>query len=510
MKRLSVREYLRVSRDIHDTGRSPDQQHGENKTSIEAQGWALHSAAPYRDADRSASRYARKEREDFKRLIGDLESGTFDADVLAIWESSRGSRRVGEWVDLVDLCRERSVRIWVTTHNRLYDPANARDRRSLLEDAVDAEYESEKTSERRRRSSSASAEQGRPHGRNLYGYRRVYDEQTRELVRVEEHPDQAPIVKEAAMRIMRHDSIYSVAREFNRRGVPPRCPRQHPLDGTGGWNPAAIKAMLRQPAYVGKRVLRGNVVADAIWGPLIDPESWEELQAILCQSDRKRPRDHTAKHLLSTIARCGVCNAPLKCWTNHYTPRKPLSDGSPAPRRGYLNYACGRLPGLAAPDEPRGFHVSISVQTLDEIVCELLFARLSSADFTSGTANQGKQAQTERRRLIDEIAAYEDYLDSVRADAAALQRFDLIIDQESRLQPLIRDCREALAEMSAIDPYVREFIDRGEPDVQWKELDLADQRRIVRAVLTPRVHRLERAKRGRRELNEQRVEPVWR
>ncbi|MBQ3358480.1 MAG: hypothetical protein IJG47_06210 [Microbacterium sp.] len=55
----------------------------------------------------------------------------------------------------------RGVRIWVTTHNRLYDPTNARDRRSLLEDAVDAEYESDKTSERRKRSAKAAAEAGR-------------------------------------------------------------------------------------------------------------------------------------------------------------------------------------------------------------------------------------------------------------------------------------------------------------------------------------------------------------
>lgn len=42
-----------------------------------------------------------------------------------IWESGRGIRRVGDWT---------------------YDPANSRDRRSLLEDAVDGEYEPAKIS----------------------------------------------------------------------------------------------------------------------------------------------------------------------------------------------------------------------------------------------------------------------------------------------------------------------------------------------------------------------------
>lgn len=35
--------------------------------------------------------------------MADLEDGSFDADVLGIWESSRGSRRTGEWIDLIEL-----------------------------------------------------------------------------------------------------------------------------------------------------------------------------------------------------------------------------------------------------------------------------------------------------------------------------------------------------------------------------------------------------------------------
>lgn len=93
-----VREYLRGSKDTQQSGRSPDQQHAENAAAIERQGWSLHPSPPYGATDRSASRYATRAREDFKRLVGDLESDDFDADILAMWESSRGSRRVGEWV----------------------------------------------------------------------------------------------------------------------------------------------------------------------------------------------------------------------------------------------------------------------------------------------------------------------------------------------------------------------------------------------------------------------------
>jgi hypothetical protein len=58
---------------------------------------------------------------------------------------------------------------------RVYDPANPRDRRSLLEDAVDAEYESAKLSARAKRAAAAGAAEGHPHGRVPYGFRRLYD-----------------------------------------------------------------------------------------------------------------------------------------------------------------------------------------------------------------------------------------------------------------------------------------------------------------------------------------------
>ena len=96
MKKLIAREYLRASKDSNPTGKSPDQQHDDNAKAFDRQGWMLHPDPPYRDTDRSASRFARTVREDFKRLITDLENDTFGANILAIWESSRGSRRVGE------------------------------------------------------------------------------------------------------------------------------------------------------------------------------------------------------------------------------------------------------------------------------------------------------------------------------------------------------------------------------------------------------------------------------
>lgn len=42
-------------------------------------------------------------------MMADLDHDTFDADILILWESSRGSLRMGEWVDLVDVCKLRET-----------------------------------------------------------------------------------------------------------------------------------------------------------------------------------------------------------------------------------------------------------------------------------------------------------------------------------------------------------------------------------------------------------------
>src|SRR5262245_36713518 len=188
-----AREYLRVSLDRSGRERSILEQHDDNQRMAAERGWTL--GGPYRDKG-SASRYAVKARGDFDTLTADLRTDRFAADVLVLWESSRGSRRVAEWVDLIELCEKSSVLIAVTTHARTYDPGNARDRRTLLEDAVDSEYESAKISTRVRRAVDRDAAAGKPHGPVPYGYRRLYDPVTRRYAGQEPEPSEAAVIRE--------------------------------------------------------------------------------------------------------------------------------------------------------------------------------------------------------------------------------------------------------------------------------------------------------------------------
>lgn len=342
-----AREYLRVSTDKSGRGASVSQQHEDNQRAAQERGWRLLS--PYSEPEAvSASRYSRKAREAFAELLEDIESGAFGADVLVLWEASRGSRRTGEWVDLIDVCAERGTQIHVTSHGRTYDPANPRDRRTLLEDAVDSEYESAKLSGRVSRALAANASAGRPHGQIPYGYRRVYDERTGALVRQEPDPSTAPNVAELFERVRAGDSLRSIQRDWAGRGIVNKSGRP--------FGAAHLRSMMDIRAYVGERV-HGQQVHEGDWEPIISRDTWHAVRMILADPTRKTSRPGRGIYEVSMIARCGICEGPMV--------GSPSADGR---RRMEPVYKC------------RNNHVSVPLARLDEYVRQVTSAYLSRPD----------------------------------------------------------------------------------------------------------------------------------
>ncbi|MFF3038888.1 recombinase family protein [Arthrobacter citreus] len=488
-----AREYLRVSRDASGVGTSPNQQHHENLGAFIREGFLAHPAPPYKDVDRSASRYATRKRDGFELLISDLISGQFDADILALWESSRGSRKVSEWTQLIELCQEKNVRIWVTTHKRLYDPNNSRDRKALYEDAVDAEYESDKSSERIRRNTMEAAQQGLPHGANLFGYRRIYDPLTRALCRVEIAPKQAAVVRDAARMLLEGMTPYAIAATFNARGTPPRGSTRKLETEPGLWTPAAVREMLTTPAYAGKRQHRGMIVGDAIWPSILEPETWARTQTALQQRKRERPHSWQPTRLMTGIASCGVCGSRLR------TSNQRSKDG----QRSYATYICRGAPGRT------GSHVSIKADDLDDVVVGHLLARLGDPAFLIELASRNDQFAEERQALFEEIARLQQYLEDVRIHAEKAGRLDLSTDQESRIQPRIEKAQTRIDVISSANPLLLQFIRSGASRIVWEQLDFVSRRIIIRSAMSPTVNRIDRSVVGVRARNHQRVTPGW-
>lgn len=292
----TAREYLRVSHDRSGRERSNTEQRDDHRRTWPDWAWG----EPYRDKT-SASRYATKAREGYPQLIEDLRTGRFGAEILVLWESSRGSRKVGEWVVLLDLLEETGVRLAIHQHNRIYDPAIPRDRRTLLEDAVDSEYESAKTSGRIQRNAHSGAVAGRPHGKVLFGYRRIYDQRTGILLGQEADPVQAPIVERMFTDYLGGTSVRAIARWLNDEAVK--------TNRGNGWNPTMVKRLLANRHYVARRTYRGEDFGSADWEPIIDPTVFERVQQRREATGWRRPR--ITSRLCSTVARCGTCDGRM-------------------------------------------------------------------------------------------------------------------------------------------------------------------------------------------------------
>jgi DNA invertase Pin-like site-specific DNA recombinase len=455
-ERLVLREYLRVSRDSSGRECSPDEQHADHERDAIAQGWDLHPN-PYRDIG-SASRYARKARDDFDRMILDLKEDRFAAGGLALWEGSRGSRRVSEWALLIDLLEERGKLVWIHTHGRMYDPSNGRDRRTLLEDAVDSEYESSKSSERQRRSHAARATQGRPVSRVSFGYRRVYEE-GRLLGRAPD-PERSPLVEELFRRFASGEALRRIEMDWKGRGV---------VNGAGNpFTSPHLRDMLRNRAYIAERVhvpgketrwwraREDAQIYPAQWEPIVDRATFFRVQARLDGAATGKVRPGAARHLLSMIAVCDTCEAPMTANKSH---------GKPVYRCHVRQCAVVSQLALDLLGERRILHYLSTPGTYRGLSQEVTDSELEKVE------SQLAEAQAELDELANRVAAGELSVTFASRIAPRL---------ESRVTELTRR-REELATPSIL----RGILDPGEDVLErWRTGAIEVKRRIAQLVLT--------------------------
>jgi len=353
--------YGRKSTD--DRGKSVSDQLTEAQEVIEEHGWT--PGRIFTDDNRSASRFARKKRENFAELLAHIESG--GCELLILWESSRGSRRLA-----------------VVSHGRTYDCRISRDWKILATDGVDAHAESNLISDRSLRGKRRGAAAGRPAGKLQFGFRRVYND-AGDFVEQVEHPEQAALVREAARRVLAGEACNSIAVDFNDRGV--MSPRGEVLmararrsrdqaenastsdaqraelvaeaerweaEAAGlRWDLTQIKRLCVMPSYAGQRQHQSQVVGKAAWKGIHDETTYTKLVARLTDPKRRTQRDSSLKYVLSGLIRCALCGSDMRVLKN----------------RGYLCYTC------------RGcMKTSIRTVKAETFVEELVLARLERED----------------------------------------------------------------------------------------------------------------------------------
>ena len=147
---------------------------------------------------------------------------------------------------MLETCRDQAVKIYVETHQRLYDVNIARDWRTLAEDGVDSAYESEKTSTRTSRNSDSRAAAGTPHSGAGYGYANLHDERTGKFTERVIEPAEAANVRELFEPISRGYSLRPIAADWDERGIRTRSGRK--------FSAQYLRDVALTAAYAGLRV----------------------------------------------------------------------------------------------------------------------------------------------------------------------------------------------------------------------------------------------------------------
>ncbi|MFC4912570.1 recombinase family protein [Actinomadura gamaensis] len=462
--------YARVSSDPRQQLRSVSQQIDESLAECERRGWTV--AKIFKDNDRSASRYATKERPEYAKLIEFLRGG--HADVLVTWESSRAQRDLEAYLKLRGIAEANGI-LW-SYKGRQYDLSRTDDRFTTGLDALLDERESSVTRDRILRDKRAHAEKGLPHGRRLFGYQRHYDPQTKVFVRQEIREDQARVVREAARRIAAGESLREVVTDFNKRGL---------TTGNGKpWQSSGLGRMLRNPGYIGKRVHQGKVIGDACWPAILDDTTYYACVERLNAPGRAFSRDGRVKHLLTGIVTCGVCGGRMGMLVTS----------------GRVAYVCrGTDTGKSAKC------VTVRKNRLEPYIVGLVIERLSRPDAAELLADhqQADDAKAALAEAAEKRARLDEFYDAAASGdltATALARI------EKRLLPEIQ-AAEARANAVRVVPVLRDVI---RPDIAevWPTLPLTQQREVIRALMD--ITLMPTTRKGRLPFNSDRVKVIWR
>ncbi|MER5944168.1 recombinase family protein [Streptomyces sp. NPDC001928] len=468
----TAREYLRVSKGKGRGARSITDQHRDNIASEQDHGpWTWGEA--YADTG-SASKYARKSRDDFDRLTADLESGAFGkpGDILVLWEISRLARETGKGVRLIDLCEAGGYLIHITSHERTYNPANYQDRHDLISGINDAEKEVRLLSKRTRRGTDSALAEGKFHGKRPFGYARRYEVIDGRSRPVEQYPDpvEAPLVVELFERVAgwngrTRESIRAVSVDWEARGIVSR-------QGGVPFSPRTLRTMLVQRLYLGERMHEGKP-RPGNWKAIIDRALFDTVQAIIADPTRKTHTSNAVRHVLTGPRGllCAVCGS--------HTAARAYDSGTEA-------YTCYRASHVRIPKAETDAFLIGELDRVDPETGEplppklgLILEYLSREDVAGQLAPDadGSELTTVRAALASKRAELEE-MEAAPRPSTARAKLAMISSMEE-LEDEITDLEKRESALLMPDP-LSQLIETGPGIVErWTATPVTAQRAIA-------------------------------
>lgn len=326
--------YARQSLDRTGEGAAVDRQIADCRALAERRGWEVVDVLT--DNDISAS--TGKARPAYRRLLEMMRGG--DVDVVAVWHVDRLTRRLIDLEEVIGLCEVSGVRLATVTGDLDLSTDTGRMLARIL--ASVARGEVERKGARQRSANRQRAERG--HGRwtrRPFGY-------AREDGRVVVVPAEADALRAAVAAAASGGSIGKIAATWNAEGIPTT---------TGGrWTTTSVRRALLNPRTAGRSVYRGSDLGEGSWEAITDVDTFRQLEERLMDPGRRTAFNTSARHLLSGIAECGVCDGPMY--------GTPIKSGE----RRWMAYRC------------HARHVTRRMDLVDEVVVGTILARLALPD----------------------------------------------------------------------------------------------------------------------------------
>lgn len=230
-----------------------------------AQRHGLEVVKTYTDNDISASTKSTKPRPEFNEMFAAASRGEFDT--LIAYSNSRLTRRVREYLDIIELVKQTGLRIKTVMSGEL-DLSTADGQAVATTIAAWDQAEAGRTSERIKAAKAQRAANGEWHGGTApYGY-------CAENTKLIPAPAEVKRVDEAVRRVLAGDSLASIVKDWNGRGVTTRSNKH--------WRQTNLRAILMNRSLLG--ITKAGVKG---WQPIISQHDFDRLQRIFNDPARK-------------------------------------------------------------------------------------------------------------------------------------------------------------------------------------------------------------------------------
>lgn len=427
--------YCRISKDRAGAGLGVDRQEHECRQLAERLGWTV--TVVHTDNDLSA--YSGKPRPGYRALLDDLRTGRVDA-VLA-WHNDRLHRSTAELEEYIEVSGK------APTHFVKAGPldlSTASGRMTARITGAVARHEVEHMIERQKAAKMQAAQAGKFRGGpRPFGYERDG---------ITVRPDEAACVLDATRRVLRSESLGSIARDWNKRGI---------TSSTGTrWRPVAVRDMLIRPRNAGIIEHAGELVAKAQWPAIVPEEEWQAVRELLTAPGRRTPRSNEERWLGSGIFRCGVC-------TDGTTVRSAVFGTG---RRSRATYRC-----------KAGAHCCRVAEPVDEMVTKVVLRRLNQPDARlllsarPGVDIAALSAESEALRLrLSELAA-------MFADGA-VTRVQLA-EGTGRIRERLGEIAAQMAAAAAGSPLAG-FADSDDVQAAWEAATVSQRKAVIDTLMT--------------------------